>query len=115
MNILYLLLLLILLTSYPVSSSTFFCSTYCAANQCTGIAANTCTNCASNWVTSGSTCAPNTGYTLIDTTNDLLGTMVFNPFSTTTVNGYTYIGNISSTTSITITSTAGISQPHFSL
>lgn len=92
-----------------------FCSTYCAATGCTGTTADTCTSCATNWVTSGSTCAPATGFTLIDKTTDISGSMVFNPLTTTTANSYTYFGNIGSAATITVTLTAGMTQPHFSI
>lgn len=113
MNILPTLLFVVLLTM-PVYSQSFFCSTFCGANSCSGIGADTCTGCATNWVTSGVTCAPATGFTQIDKSTDISGTMDFNPSTTTTAGGYTYIGDIPSANSVTVT-LAGMTQPHFSI
>lgn len=41
--------------------------------------------------------------------------MVFSPSTTTTAGGYTYVGNISSASTVTLTLSGGMTQPHFSL
>jgi hypothetical protein len=104
-----------------VQSPRSFCSVMCANTGCNGNAWNNCNNkCSSNWVVSGNTCTPNAanGYYIFGTTSDLAGgTLVVNP---NTINNAcsppaTHYGWFYNTNNVSVSSTAGITVPFFSL
>jgi len=113
------IILLFLGFLFEENAQTYFCSTICNPNDCSGTNYNSCISCPSSWTLNSTTCSVDStsGYTLIDSTVDLGGGgFVITPSSTTNCGGtYTYYGNLLCTDSATITLSAGITNPFFSI
>jgi hypothetical protein len=73
-----------------------FCSALCKPNNCTDATVNGCKSCDNNFMLSGTTCIvnPASGWSLIDTTDDLGGTLVINHSSTGSCGSYSFYGNL---------------------
>lgn len=80
------MLMVFLLLLISVESKRKFCSVMCANRGCDGNTENDCNNrCSSNWIVAASSCTPDNSknYYVVDTTNDLGGTLQVSPTDAT--------------------------------